>query len=194
MRSAVGTAGAMSENPWAQPAQPVDESPETTPVVAPIVTPHRGVEAPRKGLAVNQAESRGEPALVVVGCHGGAGESTLASLIPGAAEGSQAWPAATDATVRVLLCARTTASGLESAATALTQWAAGAVSAELIGLVLIADAPGKLPRTLRERARIIEGGAPTAWRIPWIPAWREGLPDAERHPRAVRKLLEDLET
>ena len=96
--------------------------------------------------------------------------------------------------MRVLLCARTTASGLEAAATALTQWAAGAVTVELIGLVLIADAPGKLPRTLRERARIIEGGAPTGWRIPWIPAWREGPPDAERHPRAVRKLLEDLET
>ena len=192
MRSA-GTARAMSENPWAQPAQPADEPPEAAPVVAPIVTPHRGVEAPRNGLAVNQTANRDQPALVVVGCHGGAGESTLAALLPGAAEGSHAWPSPAETTVRVLLCARTSARGLQAASTALAQWMAGAVKTELIGLVLIADAPRKLPRTLRERARIIEGGAPAAWRIPWIPAWREGRLDASDHPRAVRKLLEDLE-
>jgi hypothetical protein len=94
----------------------------------------------------------------------------------------------------VLLCARTTASGLQAASTALTQWAARQVAVELLGLVLIADAPGKLPQTLRDRARVIEGGAPAAWRIPWIPAWREGRTDANTPPRAIRQLLEDLTT
>ena len=193
MRSALGTAGAISENPWERPIDPIDEAPEAAPAPSPTVSPHRGVAAARTGLAIDQTTVPGAPALVIVGCHGGAGESTLTSLIPGAAEGSHAWPAATDATVRVLLCARTNASGLEAAATALTQWAAGAVTVELVGLVLIADAARKLPRTLRERAQIIEGGAPTASRPPWITPARRHARRGEPS-RAVRKLLEALET
>jgi len=61
------------------------------------------------------------------------------------------------------------------------------------GLVLIADAPGRLPHGLRQLADLIAGGVPAVWSLPWIEAWRVGEPPAPHNaPKVVRQLLEDL--
>ena len=131
-----------------------------------------------------------------VGAHGGAGESTLEDLFSGSRAAGHCWPmsAAGLAPADVVLVARTHARGLEAAQLAMRQWAfPGFVEVRLLGLVLIADAPGRLPRPLRDLADHIKGGAPRVWWVPWVEAWRLGEPPGPHNaPTSVNRLLEDL--
>jgi len=89
--------------------------------------------------------------------------------------------------------ARTHAHGLRAAQSAIREWAAGDAPVLLLGLVLIADAPGRLPHALRQLADLIAGGVPAVWSLPWIEAWRLGEPPAPHNaPKVVRRLLLDL--
>ena len=130
-----------------------------------------------------------------LGAHGGAGETTLEELFTGSRAADHSWPL-TDANVapaRVVLVARTHAHGLRAAQSAIREWAAGDAQVLLLGLVLIADAPGRLPHCLRQLADLIAGGIPAVWSLPWIEAWRVGEPPAPHNaPKVVRRLLEDL--
>jgi len=131
-----------------------------------------------------------------VGAHGGAGESTLEQLLERSGAAGHAWPIMADQQAppaRVVLVARTHATGLRAAQQAATEWAAGLVAVKLVGLVLIADAPGRLPRVLRDYAQLVCGAVPRAWRLPWIEAWRSGEPVcARRAPNDVGRVLDDL--
>ncbi|MFW1494664.1 DUF6668 family protein, partial [Vibrio parahaemolyticus] len=73
-----------------------------------------------------------------VGAHGGAGESTLAALMPGSQAAGHSWPRTASATpARTVLVARSDAHGLRAAQAAMRQWAAGLVpSVEVLGLVV----------------------------------------------------------
>ncbi|MBL5975505.1 MAG: hypothetical protein D3X82_17645 [Candidatus Leucobacter sulfamidivorax] len=66
---------------------------------------------------------------------------------------------------------------------------------EVLGLAIVADAPGRLPRPLRDFARLVGGGVPRTWSVPWIESWRLGepitLPNA---PREVRRMVDELTT
>jgi hypothetical protein len=63
--------------------------------------------------------------------------------------------------------------GLTTARNALTQWVSGAApQTDLLGLAVLADAPGKTPKALREFAALVGGGAPRLWTLPWVDAWR----------------------
>lgn len=115
----------------------------------------------------------------VVGAHGGSGESTLATLVENWRAADHEWPH-TVPTSPCLLVARTSADGLLAAQAAMAQWAAGDAPVDLVGLVLLADAPGTLPRPLRELAALVAGGAPRHWSIPWIEQWRLGEPHITR--------------
>jgi hypothetical protein len=130
-----------------------------------------------------------------LGAHGGAGESTLEELFSGSRAAHHRWPvtAANVAPARVVLVARTHARGLTAAQSAIREWAAGDTPVLLLGLVLIADAPGRLPHGLRRLAGLIAGGVPAVWSLPWIEAWRVGEPPAPHNsPKVVARLLEDL--
>ena len=130
-----------------------------------------------------------------LGAHGGAGESTLEELFSGSRAADHSWPltGADLPPARVVLVARTHAHGLRAAQSAIREWAAGDVHVLLLGLVLIADAPGRLPHGLRRLAGLIGGGVPAVWWLPWIEAWRVGEPPAPHNaPKVVRRLLEDL--
>jgi hypothetical protein len=109
----------------------------------------------------------------IVGTHGGAGTSTVARLLTATDLGRQ-WPEPSGGhPPQVLLVARTHASGLMSASQALAGYCATTHpdGPYLIGLVLIADAPGKLPKALKRRVRIL-ASATTVFRLPWIASWR----------------------
>lgn len=151
--------------------------------------PQDHVPAPAGGLPVRAQMS---PAtLWVVGCHGGAGESSVAGLLEGWQETGRSWPALPSGeSAPCVLVARTNVHGLRAAQDALTQWAASGAgpSVTLLGLVLIADAPGKLPAPLRDLAKVVGGGAPRVWDIPWIEEWRLGDPVATSAPRSTKKL------
>jgi len=155
-------------------------------------TPQRGVPVPRNALPARIRTERAAPWWF--GTHGGAGETTLAAFVTGSRAADHAWPLPRDVDdlQPVVLVARTSVRGLESARVAATQWAAGDVlGVDLLGLVLMADAPGRLPRALRDLSQLVGGGVPRVWTVPWVEAWRSG-DDAE--PRAVGLLRRDLDT
>ena len=90
--------------------------------------------------------------------------------------------------------ARSNVRGLRAAQSAATTWAAGlAPSVDVVGLVVVADAPGRLPRALRDLHQLVAGGVPRTWLVPWIEAWRIGEPiSLDTAPREVRRLVDDL--
>ena len=185
-------------NPWLTPMTPTEPHPEpAAPRPAPPTTtgpthPQRGIPVPSRLLPI---ASRSTPApLWILGVHGGAGETTIADLIPGAVAAGHAWPRLWDSSSRVLMTARSNAAGLHAAQAAAQQWASGHVDqVELIGLVILADAPGRLPRPLKDLADLVAGGVPRTWRIGWIDSWRRGEPAAlDNAPRDVRHMVRDV--
>jgi hypothetical protein len=155
-----------------------------------VVLPEAQDRLPRRRLDEDE-----QAAAWWLGAHGGAGESTLEELFSGSRAAGHSWPltAAGVAPARVVLVARTHAHGLTAAQSAIREWAAGDAPVLLLGLVLIADAPGRLPHGLRQLAGLVAGGVPAAWSLPWIEAWRVGEPPAPHNaPKVVRRLLEDL--
>jgi len=194
----------MSINPWiASPQRSIDELPAPVAgarVVAalPALKPQvAGVAPPRGGLPQRRIDvARATVAVWWVGTHGGAGESTLEQLLEGSRAMSHAWPNTDDDTSElpaVVLVARTSARGLRSAQLAATQWASGSVPVKLLGLALIADAPGRLPKPLRDFAQIVAGGVPRVWRLPWVEPWRLGNPvSAQTAPNSVTAFLDEL--
>ncbi|MFW0774713.1 DUF6668 family protein [Arthrobacter sp. D5-1] len=169
----------LSLNPWiTSPAESDDEeTPEVhVPPAAAISTPLRGMVEPDTADRLANRVVSGSTLLWIVGSHGGAGESRTADLIGWARPAGHCWPVMQDGSKpRVLLVCRNDMRGLTSAQSALTQWASGATpKVELIGLAVLADAPGKTPKALRDFAAIIGGGAPRLWILPWVEAWRHG--------------------
>lgn len=188
----------MSSNPWI-PTPTVDAPPATDqPVTAEV--PVTGAVGPQPSVtAVDRADRLGEyvpsePAgLWVVGTHGGAGESTVAELTAGAAT-SHRWPRR-EPVAPVLLVARTHASGMRRAQLAMRAWAAGQTpTVRMLGLVLISDAPGRLPKPLEATAQTIGGGVPHIWRLPWIEDLRLTDPSEARLPRQATKVLAEIRT
>jgi hypothetical protein len=110
-----------------------------------------------------------------VGAHGGAGTSTLTLVLGGSDLGCR-WPDPRRSEPgRIFLVARTNASGLRAASRALNALREGRhpQGMELVGIVLIADAPGRLPMALSRRIRVLRSVAPVH-RIPWVPEFRLG--------------------
>ena len=108
-----------------------------------------------------------------VGTHGGAGVSTLATVYGGHDCGRD-WPGPGDPH-SVLLVARTHASGLRAALNAVEVFRRGETPAglDLDAVVLVADAPGRLPRPLVQLVKVIESVI-DVYHVPWVTAWRLG--------------------
>ena len=148
---------------------------------------------------VPQPPTSAPPLALRSGCtllaaHGGAGVSSLlrAGLAAaGSVDAGRTWPSGGAA----LLVARSSVSGLEAARDAVRAHTAGdtGLDVTLLGLVLIADAPGRLPPRLRELADLVAGAFLRVWQVPWLTEWRlaaatEPLP---AHPEVAR-LMTDL--
>ena len=128
-----------------------------------------------------------------LGVHGGAGESSLAGLDQGTGAAGRHWPQ-TVAGSTVVLVARSNMHGLRAAQRAATEWASGSLPGiRVAGLVVMADAPGRLPKEIREFARVVGGGVPHLWHVPWIEGWRLGhdVPHALL-PKDLRMVLEQV--
>lgn len=125
-----------------------------------------------------------------LGVHGGAGESSLARLNRGTRAAEHHWPVAPSGST-VVLVARSNISGLQAAQKAATEWGSHSLPLNLrvAGLVVIADAPGRIPKEIRDFAHVVGGGVPYLWHFPWIEAWRFGhnvpLEELSKEARAV---------
>ncbi|MET9386100.1 DUF6668 family protein [Streptomyces sp. NPDC002928] len=121
-----------------------------------------------------------------VATHGGAGTSTLAAVYGGQDCGRD-WPGPGDPP-SMLLVARTHAAGLDAVLRTLEMFRHGEAPAglDLDSVVLVADAPGRLPRPLAQHVARIESVI-DVHRVPWVPAWRLGDLSGEP-PREARTL------
>nr|WP_157527636.1 DUF6668 family protein [Kibdelosporangium sp. MJ126-NF4]CEL15623.1 hypothetical protein [Kibdelosporangium sp. MJ126-NF4]CTQ90338.1 hypothetical protein [Kibdelosporangium sp. MJ126-NF4] len=157
------------ENPPVRPQQPVPSQP-------PI--------APRLSSAGPQ------PGISWLGAHGGAGTTTLAEALSGRDVGTR-WPdLAAGEPGQVIVVARTNAAGLRAASQVLDALRTGRHpdGVVLVALVLVADAPGRLPHSLARRVRVLRSVADTI-RVPWVPAWRAGEA-APKPPKEMAKLAD----
>ncbi|MGC4769036.1 DUF6668 family protein [Micromonospora sp. DT44] len=137
------------------------------------------------GDGVTPRRALSEQGIGWIAAHGGAGTTTLTRMLGGIDLGCR-WPdAALGEPAKVMLVARTNAEGMGAAGRALNALREGRHPAamRLIGLVLVADAPGRLPLALARRIRVLRSIAPVH-RVPWMPAWRLGIP-----PRQLPKEL-----
>ena len=127
-----------------------------------------------------------------LGAHGGAGESTLTQLFAGFAPAQHTWPVGRAPRTRVVLCARTSFWGMAAAMQVAGQWEADKLRARVempLGLVLIADRPGRLPKPLEAFAHHLESATDHMWRLPWVDAWAAGeVPSAANSPKEAHAL------
>lgn len=137
------------------------------------------------------------PAVWLVGAHGGAGVSTLSHIWAPMGDAGQAWPAGVENPYCVLVC-RSTKVGLERAHQAALQARAGhAGDIMLLGIAIVADRPGKIPKALNRKIGVIEQHF-RIWRIPYLEAirvadigelavWEPGYEMPDRKKRSRRK-------
>lgn len=189
------------QNAWIAAVTPVKApaEAEAAPVSLPPLT---GAALPQKGISEPDATDRlprrqvsGSAVLWVVGAHGGAGESTLSRLIEGSRPTQHSWPVTEDAEnhPRVLLVCRSSVHGLQAAQRALIEWTSPrAPQMQLLGLAVLADAPGRLPKPLRDLTTIVGGGAPRLWHLPWVEAWRTNDLELRQLPRETRKFITEV--
>lgn len=129
-------------------AEPVEEAPEVAPVFVSSET------------------------LWLVGASGGVGTTTLADLcsenVVDEAEREPVWGG------RALLVCSASASSLEAAQQLARRSAAGTLSYELIGLVIVHDRPkNRLTKPTLAFARGVARMFPVAMTVPYEPSWRE---------------------
>ena len=187
-----------SINPWITSPVSSEDSAETPdihmPPAAVISTPLVGMVEPDAADRLDRRTMTGSASVWITGVHGGAGESRIADIIDGARVTDHCWPVLPDSTTpRVLLVCRADMRGLTAARNALTQWASGAAPGiDLLGLAVLADAPGKKPKELREFASIVGGGAPRLWTLSWVESWRLGHSTAVPTSREYQRFITDL--
>jgi hypothetical protein len=188
-------------NPWlpqprpyggsnGKPPQSVRDAP--TGLTGPSAPQGAGVPAPDHALPISPPQTGVTHAWWWLGVHGGAGVTSLEHAVPGGRDAGRAWPAATE-TQRVVLVARSSANGIRAAQNAARQWASHMVTGiDLLGLVVVADAPGRRPRALQDLVRLVSGAVPRLWEIPWMEPWRLGEPPLAHLPKECAPLAREL--
>ena len=174
---------------------------------------------PQRQLLVRQHSAAGaaRPAWLFVAAHGGSGAALLARLSwqpykaaveAGAAGRSaedlafgvtagRAWPnPALEPTNAAVVVCQTTMRGLAWARDLAAQYLSGCVPAglRLLGVLTIADQPGRLPLPLAAARGLLAGAYPHCWAVPYVPAYRllTGLPDEPCPP--IHPALDDVLT
>lgn len=118
------------------------------------------------------------------GVHGGSGARCLASVLSGTRSSNGSWPASAAGRGRVVLVCRSSHRGLSAAQEYARQFRDRDLRQhlDLLGVVVTAAAPGRVPPALRRLERLLTGAVPLLGEVPWQPAWRLGPPQAYTEP------------
>ncbi|MDO5048525.1 MAG: hypothetical protein Q4D87_01415 [Actinomycetaceae bacterium] len=142
------------------------------------------------GLPIVDADGE-DCGLWVVAAHGGAGATSWARLLS-AGDAGVSWPRPVSVT-RAVVVARSSLVGLQAAQVAAIQWASGQVAGvELVGLILGADAPGRMPKDLVDLRRRVAGAYPKVWQVGFQNNWRSHLAWNTPVCREVGRVLKDI--
>ncbi len=159
-----------------QPVRPIQQVRPKAPAARRKAVPSPDGEAPwAEPRPRTPAHGRSRDEIGWVKAHGGAGASSLAETLGGVDVGAR-WPEpARGEPRRIMLVGRTSARGLRAVSRALGALKDGKAppGIDLLGVVLVADAPGRLPLALLRRIRVVRS-VTHVHRVPWIPAWRTG--------------------
>ena len=160
--------------------QPPDQQVEMT-HYSPLPTPPR----------MEPSQVRWPAGLWLVGLHGGAGATTLASTGIGLDGGGRHWPRNDGQPTGVLFVCRASSTGLTAASHAGTAVQRREVppGVTVVGLVIVAAQPGRLPKIVRERAELVGGWFPKVWRMPWVPEVIAMTPQEVRYSTAYRSAI-----
>ena len=101
------------------------------------------------------------------GAHRGAGITTLAREFGGADLGMTSTPS-----LPILVVCRCSISGLIAAQHLAASELSESPTWKCLGLVIVADGPGRLHKPVSELAALVAGGYPAQWSIPWVESWR----------------------
>jgi hypothetical protein len=147
-------------------------------VIRPAATTTRPAPAPGLPTASTlflQHHVAGEwPPVWWVGCHGGAGTTTMSQLVGMGVDMGGVWPEPRpeEPAPAVVLVCRATAAGTWAATGAVRQWQARpeTLRVRLLGIAAVAASPRRAPRIAVERLQLLAGWVPTVWRIGWVEA------------------------
>lgn len=124
--------------------------------------------------------------VVVGGCHGGAGVTTLARMLDRAVDVGVAMPS--PAGRPLLLVTHGTAGRTLRAMQLLDR--APKLGLRVTALIVVGDGPWPEPGPVRHRLRVLEGTVPAVIRVPYVPRWRYlDDPLSEPIPPKVRTAL-----
>lgn len=161
------------------------------PAVAAARTWIPGIEGLTVRRHIRRCSVNGSHRLWMVGAHGGAGASTWAQILA-VGDAGTAWPQHVNPSrsLNIVVCCRSTAAGLRAAQDVAIEWASGALPGQLVGLVVGADAPGRLPRSLRDQFQISSGAFPHCTFVPWQAQWRSAQENDVNadHSRHITKI------
>jgi hypothetical protein len=144
---------------------------------------------PRSALPLISGLTPGQsPKWAWRGAHSGAGVTTLARELGGADLGTTSRTG-----LPTLVVCRSSAAGLIAAQRLASSELAGAPTWTCLGLVVVADGPGPLAKSLAELTALILGGYPDHWPIPWMESWQT-LPSSPwstvaNRPNRIARLL-----
>lgn len=118
-------------------------------------------------------EGQRDPLVWLVAAHGGAGATFLAHSLAPFGDAGQQWPVK-DKYPWCVIVARATRAGLEAAHDlALQDQSNKSGGCRVLGIILVADAPGKTPKSIEQRISVLEKTVPTIWRVSYFEDWRE---------------------
>ena len=131
----------------------------------------------------------------LLGAHGGSGTRCLAAVLGGTRNAGKQWPTPPAGREQIVLVCRSSQRGLSAAQDHARHFRDGELRQrlDLLGVIVSADAPGRLPPPLRRLQKLLSGAVPILGEIPWQPAWRLGPPQPPTDSQAwLSKLQQAL--
>lgn len=161
-------------------------SPDSLPIAPEDVVGDQWTKVPISSIP----ESR----ITVLGLHGGAGATTVATVLgEGVAEVGHDWPLPPEGErVGVVAVCRSHWRGLNAADRFTQHWAAGNLTgATLLGLLIVDDGPALSEGQKKAMKRLLKR-TPRGLHIPWVEAWRHVSPEQGRIPARITRMTRAL--